>query len=409
LTRAVHRCYLVVGSYTARSRTSTTESHRGPLNWLVAGQGHTPEAWAKSKLSVTEVADAWDALAEKAAPHVGLAPLPLTAAVPLQPLRPAPDALAALVAPLHLPAGWWIGSYSSLTHGAHHEGAAVDHDLRVPAANAVGSAAAATGDDILPLPATAIDDDDDDDILRFPRGPLAGECMHAVFERIDFTQPEGWPAAVEAALRMRPQTAPDADAAARLPKMLAHMLDDVLHTPLPGGFRLADVPRGRRLVELEFSLPSKHLRAASLAAVLRDNGYPAPPLGFGTLEGYLRGFIDLVFEHAGRFHILDWKSNHLGDTRAHYGSAPMARAMDEHGYHLQALLYTVAVHRYLQQRLPNYRYDEHFGGVMYLFVRGVRPGWTTADGAPAGVHAHRPALQVVAQISALMEPMREPA
>jgi exodeoxyribonuclease V beta subunit len=406
LTRAVHRCYLVVGSYTSRSRTSTTESHRGPLNWLVAGQGHTPEAWAKSKLSVTEVADAWNALAEKAAPHVGLAPLPLTAAVPLQPLRPAPDALAALVAPAHLPAGWWIGSYSSLAHGAHHEGAAVDHDLRVPVANAADSAAAATVDDIPPMPATAIGDDD---ILRFPRGPLAGECMHAVFERIDFTRPEGWPAAVEAALRMRPQPAPDAHAAARLPKMLAHMLDDVLHTPLPGGFRLADVPRERRLVELEFSLPSKHLRAASLAAVLRDNGYPVPPLGFGTLEGYLRGFIDLVFEHAGRFHILDWKSNHLGDTCAHYGSAPMARAMDEHGYHLQALLYTVAVHRYLRQRLLDYRYDEHFGGVMYLFVRGVRPGWTTADGAPAGVHAHRPALQVVAQISALMEPMQEPA
>jgi exodeoxyribonuclease V beta subunit len=408
LTRAVHRCYLVVGSYTSRSRTSTTESHRGPLNWLVAGQGHTPEAWPKSKLSAGDIAGAWNALAEKAAPHVGLANLPQTAAVPVQPLRPAPDTLAALDPPAHLSTGWWIGSYSSLTHGARHEGAAVDHDLRVPAANAVGLAAATFigDDDILPAAAAFIGDDD---ILNFPRGPVAGECMHAVFERIDFRQPEGWPAAVEAALRMRPQTTSGLDAAARLPTMLARMLDDVLHTPLPGGYRLADVPRERRLVELEFSLPSRHLRAGSLAAALRDNGYPVPPLSFGTLEGYLRGFIDLVFEHAGRFHVLDWKSNHLGDTPAHYGPAPMARAMNEHGYHLQALLYTVAVHRYLQRRLPDYRYDEHFGSVMYLFVRGVRPAWTTADGAPAGVHAHRPGLQVVEQISALMEPMQEPA
>jgi exodeoxyribonuclease V beta subunit len=168
---------------------------------------------------------------------------------------------------------------------------------------------------------------------------------------------------------------------------------------------LADVARGRRLVELEFSLPSRHLSATRLAAVLREHGHPVPPLAFGALEGYLRGFIDLVFEHEGRFHILDWKSNHLGDTSAHYGPEPMARAMDRHGYHLQYLLYTVAVHRYLQQRLPDYRYDTHFGGVIYLFVRGVRPGWADAGGTASGAYAHRPTLQVIEQLSALLEPM----
>jgi exodeoxyribonuclease V beta subunit len=143
--------------------------------------------------------------------------------------------------------------------------------------------------------------------------------------------------------------------------------------------------------------------------VLHNHGYPVPPLAFGALEGYLRGFIDLVFEHEGRFHILDWKSNHLGDAPAHYGPDPLARAMDEQGYHLQYLLYTVAVHRYLQQRLPGYRYEQHFGGALYLFVRGVRPGWTNPDGAASGVYAHRPTLHTVEQLSALMEPMREPA
>jgi exodeoxyribonuclease V beta subunit len=163
------------------------------------------------------------------------------------------------------------------------------------------------------------------------------------------------------------------------------------------------VPWGRRLIELEFSLPSHRLSATQLAAALREHGYAVPPLAFGTLEGYLRGFIDLVFEHEGRFHILDWKSNHLGDTPAHYGQAPIAIAMAEHGYHLQYLLYAVAVHRYLQQRLPGYSYDKHFGDVMYLFVRGVRPGWVNADGSASGVYAHRPTLQAIEHLSALLE------
>ena len=236
---------------------------------------------------------------------------------------------------------------------------------------------------------------------------MAGECIHAVFERVDFADRAGWPAAVAAALRLRPQTLQGADAAARLPKMLARMLADVLHTKLPAGGTLAAVARDRRLVELEFHLPAGHLVAGRLAAVLRDHGYPVPGLSFATLEGYLRGFIDLVFEHDGRFFVLDWKSNHLGDTAADYGPGPIARAMDEHGYHLQYLLYTVALHRYLQQRLPGYRYDEHFGGVLYLFVRGVRPHWTGPDGTPAGIFAHRPALETVERLSSLLDPTRE--
>ena len=397
LTRAVHRCYLVVGPYTINSfgKLLTTESNRSLLNWLVAGQGHSPSDWLKNKLALTDIEAAWSALAAKNAPLFGLAPLPQDAPVPVRLPRPAPETLAALAPPRRIPAGWWIGSYSSLAHGARHEGAAVDHDLRTTQPTMID-----TG------PTAAVEDDD---ILRFPRGADAGQCMHAVFEQIDFTDPATFPAAIEGALRNEPLAAAGTDSAALLPKMLARMLENVVQTPLPCGVRLADVPRRRRLVEMEFTLPSKGLSAIRLAAMLREHGYPVPPLTFGALEGYLRGFIDLVFEHDGRFHILDWKSNHLGNTAAHYGIEPVARAMEEHGYHLQYLLYTVAVHRYLQQRLPGYRYDEHFGGVMYLFVRGVRPSWTQPDGTAAGVYMHRPTLQAVEKLSGLLEPMREAA
>jgi exodeoxyribonuclease V beta subunit len=225
--------------------------------------------------------------------------------------------------------------------------------------------------------------------------------MHAVFERVDFTDPATWPAAIAEALREQPQGSPGAETAALLPRMLMRMLGDVLHTPLPGGLALAEVPRARRLVELEFNLPAARLTAQALANLLREYRYPVPALGFGVLEGYLRGFIDLVFEHAGRYYILDWKSNHLGNTPADYGPAPVARAMQEHGYHLQYLLYTVALHRHLQRRLPDYRYEQHFGGAIYLFVRGVRPGWPLGDGKPPGVHHDRPPIELIERLSAL--------
>jgi hypothetical protein len=122
--------------------------------------------------------------------------------------------------------------------------------------------------------------------------------------------------------------------------------------------------------------------AQRLNGWLQAQGYPVPRLAFAPLSGYLKGFIDLVFCHDDRFYVLDWKSNHLGIPAADYGEQPMATAMAEHGYHLQYLLYCVALHRYLRSRIADYAYDRHFGGVLYLFVRGVRPGWqwVTASG-----------------------------
>lgn len=398
LTRAVHRCYLVVGSYTSKG-TSVTEANHSLLNWLAAGRGQEPEVWLKAKLSSAEIAAAWSGLAADHAPDIAVSPLPTALGTPLAPQRPAPDTLAALPAPSRIPTAWWIGSYSSLAHGTQHEGAAVDHDLRA------GETA--------PLPAAATFNAPDDDILRFPRGPVAGECMHTVFEHADFTDAQTWPAAIDAGLRLHPQSLRpgqiNGDAATLLPAMLGRMLGDVLHTPLPAGFTLAQVPLRRRLVELEFSLPSRHLAAGDLAAAMREHGYPVPALEFGALEGYLRGFIDLVFEHDGRFYVLDWKSNHLGDGPDPYGQAHLSAAMTGNGYHLQYLLYTVAVHRYLQQRMAGYQYDRHFGGVLYLFVRGVRPDWRDAAGAATGVYAHKPSLDMVERLSALLEPLRQPA
>jgi exodeoxyribonuclease V beta subunit len=100
----------------------------------------------------------------------------------------------------------------------------------------------------------------------------------------------------------------------------------------------------------------------------------------------MRGFIDLVFEYAGRFYVVDWKSNILGPVIADYAPACLRQAMEGHFYVLQSRLYAVALHQYLTLRLPHYRYEKHFGGIYYLFIRGMNPAY----GPGFGIYADRP-------------------
>lgn len=400
LTRAVHRCYLPVGHYVtgARDKPSATESAKAPLAWLAAGSGLPPADWFQPddkalKGRPAAIAAAWQALAAQHPAQIALAPLPDAPGQPVALPQPDPASLVVLPAPAHLPPAWWIGSYSSLASGSRHEAAAADRD-ETP------------GSDEPPTPVRPPVALAPDDILRFPRGAAAGSCLHAVFERIDFTDASTVPAAIEAGLRAWP---PALDAAGVSPDearaMLRRLVHDVLQVPIPtpaGPLRLASVPPGRRLVELEFNLPSERLRAHDLAALLPRHGYPVPPLAFAELRGYLRGFIDLVVEHGGLYFVLDWKSNHLGDRPSDYDHGSLHAAMRVHGYALQYLLYTVALHRYLAHALPGYDYDTHVGGVAYLFVRGMRPGWTGAGGAPAGVFTDRPPRELVERLSALL-------
>jgi exodeoxyribonuclease V beta subunit len=404
LTRAVHRCVIVAGCYRSKigRNTSATASTRSLLNWLVAGAGLTPDEWFEHKNGAESVAAAWTALAERSGGAIVVAPLPQGDATMLRTPRPAPETLAALPAPRHLPGGWRIGSFSALAHGAAHDRSGVDHDLRAVDAPAPPTDASIDTPAFRPA---------DDDPLHFPRGPAAGEAIHQAFELATFTEPATWPAAVQAALRLlRTLGVPDApgdDDGALRTRMLARLLEATLDTPLPLGtpqpLRLAELPSLRRLVELEFHLPSHRFDAEALNGILATHGVEMPRLAFPVLRGFLKGFIDLVFEHAGRYFVLDWKSNHLGDTPDRYGQEPMAAAMRDQGYHLQYLLYLVALDRYLRHRIAGYDPDLHLGGAVYLFVRGVRPDWRDAQGAPTGVFFHRPASAMIARLSALFD------
>ncbi|MDY7574465.1 PD-(D/E)XK nuclease family protein [Actimicrobium sp. CCI2.3] len=183
--------------------------------------------------------------------------------------------------------------------------------------------------------------------------------------------------------------------------MVRKLLDRITGCELTTGVQLSRLKQGQWLPELEFHVPAPRLHADTLNALLADAGYEVAPLAFRRMEGYLKGFIDLVFEADGRYYLLDWKSNHLGYLPQDYDHAGIAMAMAEHGYHLQYLLYTLALHRYLGQRVPGYAYDTHFGGVLYLFLRGIRPDWTNPDGSPSGVLFHKPPASVIEALDAL--------
>jgi exodeoxyribonuclease V beta subunit len=262
----------------------------------------------------------------------------------------------------------------------------------------------------------------------FPRGARAGVMLHKVFEDIDFRGPEADIAAAAAASLEQFQVAPGD--VWRDP--LGRAVLDALQTPLraPGDdalppLTLRDVPRDKRLNELEFIFPigpksgaaELRLTPQRLGEVFAQHPSAAVPasyvaalqrLTFLPLQGFLRGFIDLVFEHGGRYYVVDYKSNHLGALPADYGDAALTEAMAHHHYFLQYHLYVVAVHRYLTARLPGYDYDAHFGGVFYLFVRGMAPG----RGDNAGVFVDRPSPALVLGLAALFagtEPQPEAA
>ena len=316
-------------------------------------------------------------------PAIACVPLPSLPGQPVALQATPAEALSALPPPARLPVPWRIGSYSGLVFGAEHDDGAADHDRRAA-----------------PLPAAAAPPAlADDDILRFPRGAAAGECLHAVLEEADFSDAATWDGAIARALHRHPQPPADGGESA-LAAMARRMLADVLNTPLQPGLELASLPRSRRLSELEFSLPARALGDGALNRLLAAHGAAMPRLTFGELRGWLRGFIDGVFEHQGRWYLVDWKSNHLGHDAAAYGAPALARAMAEHGYPLQAWLYALALHRWLGRRLRGYAHEQHFGGVFYLFVRGVRPGWTGPDGQPAGVWFERTSLDKLGALSA---------
>jgi exodeoxyribonuclease V beta subunit len=386
LTRAKYRCYLVWGAI--------NEANTSPLAWLL----HAPDVLPRDltgdlagDLTGDLIGDPITALAEhlSARPDhdlrqdlerlahgadgaIRVLPLPADEAVPYSPPSPAREALSARQLRQPVPPGWRIASFSLLARG--HSPELPDHD-----ADSTGTALAAVSD-----------------ILAFPRGPRAGRCLHAVFERLDFSRATrtDYEALADKVLR-------EHGFGNEWVTAVSDMVERVLACPLDatGRLHLADISADRRLTELEFYYPIAHLDPRGLRGLLRRHGrsLPAPwresieTLTFAPTQGFMKGFIDLVFEHGGRYYLVDYKSNWLGPERTAYRTERLAEVMVQEGYPLQYLIYTVALHRHLRLRLRGYRYDTHFGGVFYLFLRGMDP----ALGPDIGIYRDSPPAALI--------------
>ncbi|WP_205744780.1 UvrD-helicase domain-containing protein [Yimella sp. RIT 621] len=215
------------------------------------------------------------------------------------------------------------------------------------------------------------------------------------------------------------------------PGALVDAMEAVCTTPMgpePDAPRLVDIAKTDRFSEMDFEMPlaggdRPHARPVlrEMAEVLRTHLSDDDPLidfadalagdayGNQTLLGYLTGSVDLTFRHDGRFYIVDYKTNWLGEpgeplTLADYEPARLNAAMGHSSYPLQAILYSIVLHRYLRWRLPAYDPGEHFGGVMYLYVRGMAgPATPVVDGGRCGVFTWHPPAAILDDLSKVLD------
>lgn len=239
---------------------------------------------------------------------------------------------------------------------------------------------------------------EENSIFSFPKGAGPGVFMHEIFEHLDFTLVKSEPDICRE-LILKKLTAYRFDEKWLAP--IWNMVKNVLSVPLlpDSEFALQNVGMESRLNELEFYFPLSAVRARSVGTLFSAFGMAdatASSLEFATEKGFLKGFIDLVFEHNGRFYIVDWKSNFLGFDKSCYQSGLLQEVMVREKYILQYLLYSIALHQYLQQRLAKYHFEEHFGGVFYVFLRGVQAEQGSRD---YGIFYDRPDAGLVAGLS----------
>jgi exodeoxyribonuclease V beta subunit len=329
---------------------------------------------------------------------------------------------------------WRRASYSSITADAHDEpGGAANVSSEPEDPGTDDEPTAPTGSGVY-TPGIGVDPSAAggwaaSPLGETPGGPEVGTFVHSVLEETDFAAPD-LRAELDAAIRATEGQGP---VLAGDLKQLADGLGAAITTPLGPllpGVSLRQIGPPDRVDELRFELPLAggdspvgQVSTADIAAVVAGHLGPEGPLAAypqrlmdpllaTTLRGYLTGSLDLVFRRSfddgtQRWYVVDYKTNWLGDdgrplTTWHYRPAALDAEMQRRHYPLQALLYLVALHRYLRWRLPGYSPQRHLGGVLYLFLRGMAgPATPDIDGQPCGVFSWAPPAGLIVALSDL--------
>lgn len=380
LTRAKNRCYVVWGKFKGAETSalayllhhSVSKGCGGLLDTLSDRFGTLDDDAIQADM---------EKLREQARGSIAIGNMPTSKGILLQHTGNDPLSLRPRPFTGRIDRTWRISSFSSLVSGQPHRLEAADRD------DMADPALSAQPEGPRPEPQSL-------DMFSFPRGTASGILLHAIFEHLDFstTDREAIRRLISAKLE---EHAFDPIWVDPLCRLVQDVLNVRLDSPF-GSFTLSQLQNSSRLTELEFHFPLKSLTGTGLQEVLSRNVVlpggegPLPSsieqIEFDSLQGFMKGFIDLVFQMDGRYYIVDWKSNFLGPTIEDYHQDALRKAMNGSFYHLQYYLYTVALHLFLKMRIPSYHYETHFGGVYYIFLRGVAP----SHGGNCGIYWDRP-------------------
>jgi exodeoxyribonuclease V beta subunit len=285
-----------------------------------------------------------------------------------------------------IPKDWKISSFSSLSSEYRLDADTPDYDVTFSPQPSPEEAA----EESRVHPASGI--------FAFPKGARAGTCLHDILEHLDFAQAGGNGVRSLIANKLSGYGFEE-----KWVDAVEEMVEKLVSAPFDPGdpdLTLERITAGDRMNELEFIFPLKKAAPHVLQRLFAAHGGPelddqVPEdlgrLRFSPVRGFLKGFMDMVFHWNGRYYLVDWKSNFLGNTVEDYGPGGLREAMREGRYTLQYHLYTLALDRYLRARLPQYRYENVFGGAFYVFLRGVDP----ARGPDFGIFRDLPSPDLI--------------
>ena len=378
ITRARHRVWLAwAWANTGHHSTSLT----GPYAWLWFRSADVREPAMLDALAgqLERIDPALDALVDRSGECIRIEAL-TPEAPPIEPLAEAVDGANLIVAEFRgrIERGFETSSYSRLFGGGQHAPVA-DHDETSAAAVALPA-----------LPVT-------DPVPQWPRGADFGNCVHQVFEEVPF-EALAEPGLQPELVRICADHGYMGDDAATIAAIARASVRSELIAG--SGLRLMTLPRGEFLAELEFLFPLGGARLDAFEDLL--SAYPTHARARGELvsrrsgiRGLMTGFIDLVVRWQGRYYVVDYKTNLLGPARADYAPERLPAAIRASDYDLQYLIYLVALQRFLRSRLgAAYDYEQHVGGALYLFVRGMR------EGDLAGIHHDHPPTALIDALDA---------
>lgn len=217
---------------------------------------------------------------------------------------------------------------------------------------------------------------------QLPKGAMIGNMLHDIFEFSDFESSDT--SRLRNLIRISASkffpSLLESDRSDYFLDNLIQLYQQVVHHAIKSRstFQLKDLSLRKRINELEFnfSLPHDFNPIALNSALVKSKSDGRSIQSRSDyVKGMMNGFIDLFFEYEGKYYILDWKSNFLGDHPDYYRPTELLKAMNENNYHLQYLIYAVAIRKYLSLKITDFDFDRDFGAVIYVFLRGVHPDY----------------------------------